>query len=583
MKLQTLTNALPIVAAAYGRKFNIPVQVGGTTASTNGNVIQIPEIRDDATSKTLAFGYLAHEAGHVRYTDFDLPRHIAPLGRHLENIIEDIRIEAEIIKAYPGTRTTLDAVIDTLIAEGKMSAVNATDKPVEIMSNGILALARHRYRQQPALANQAKQADRVMRKVLGSRFVHRLQGLMSDIPRLTSTADFIALAAKIVALIEEEASPEAEQSADDSEQDGESQDQSSDSNDQSAENDDQSPENDDQSSENSEQGAENSEQGGESQDQTAGNQDQSGNSQALSTENPEPSTQPKQFDVTPALQAALDATEAELPEDLFEAVAETLGNCPGYSPTLLPSLEQYAGDSQQGRLALNRVRVHSAKLTARLQGLIEAHTLEKSRAARRGRMLSAPHLHRAAVGDSRIFRIKERKVAPNTALHLLVDLSGSMAGGQDVIALDAAMALAVALETINGVSRAVSAFPGIYGEDEKLIRILSHGDHVAARSGAFVQRGRGGTPMTGALWFAAADLLARREERKVIITLTDGAPDDFTSAFKLINQATAVGIQIIGVGIGLDVSRLFPTAIRINDIADLKTELFRIAEQLLLN
>ena len=89
--------------------------------------------------------------------------------------------------------------------------------------------------------------------------------------------------------------------------------------------------------------------------------------------------------------------------------------------------------------------------------------------------------------------------------------------------------------------------------------------------------------MTGALWFAAADLLTRREERKVIITLTDGAPDDFTSASNLVKQATATGIQIIGVGIGLDVSRLFPTAIRINDIADLKTELFRIAEQLLLN
>jgi cobalamin biosynthesis protein CobT len=574
MHLNTLTNALPIVASAYGRKFGIPVQVGGTTASTDGTTIQIPEIRDDATSKTLAFGYLAHEAGHVRYTNFDLPRHIAPLGRHLENIIEDIRIEGEIIKAYPGTRTTLDAVIDALIADGKMSAVNATDKPAEIISNGILALARHRYRQQNALDHQAKAADRVMRKVLGSRFVHRLQGLMSEIPRLRDTADSIALAAKIVALIEDESSPDAEQSAENSEQDGESQDQSSDSNDQGGES-------QDQSSENSEQTGMSQAQGANHQDQSSDNDDQCGNSQALSTENPEPSTQPTQFDVKPALQAALDATEAELPDDLFEAVAETLGTHPGYSPTLLPSLEQYAGDSQQGRLALNRVKVHSAKLTARLQGLIEAHTLEKARATRRGRTLSAPHLHRAAVGDPRIFRIKEHKVAPNTALHLLVDLSGSMAVRRDVIALDAAMALALALETTNGVSRAVSAFPGIYAEDEKLVRILSHDDRVAARSGAFVQRGRGGTPMTGALWFAVADLLARREERKVIITLTDGAPDDFTSASKLINQATAAGIQIIGVGIGLDVSRLFPTAIRINDIADLKTELFRIAEQLL--
>ncbi|AFL72637.1 VWA domain-containing protein [Thiocystis violascens] len=532
MQRHTITNALPIVAAAYGRKFGIPVQVSGSHAWTDGTMIQIPEIRDDATSKTLAFGYLAHEAGHVRYTDFGLPRHLTPLGRHLENIIEDIRIEAEMIQAYPGTRTTLDSVIETLMADGRMSEVNATDKPVEILSNGILALARHRYRQQPALATQAKQADRVMRKVLGSRFVHRLQGLMSEIPRLTSTADSIALAAKIVALVEEEASPEAEP---DEEEEGTRQ----------------------------------------NQEQGANRQDQSGN-------NPDQSTQPKQVDVKPALQAALDATDAELPADLFESVAETLGKHSGDSPTLLPALEQYAGDRQQGQLALNRVKVHSAKLTARLQGLIEAHTLETRRSARRGRMLSTHHLHRAAVGDSRIFRLKERKVAPNTALHLLVDLSGSMAGGQDVIALDAAMALALALETTNGVSRAVSAFPGIDGEDEKITRLLSHDDRVSARAGAFVQRGRGGTPMTGALWFAVADLLARRETRKVVVTLTDGGPDDFTSAAKLVRQATVAGIQMIGVGIGLDVSRLFPVAIRIHDIADLKRELFQKAEQLLI-
>jgi cobalamin biosynthesis protein CobT len=88
--------------------------------------------------------------------------------------------------------------------------------------------------------------------------------------------------------------------------------------------------------------------------------------------------------------------------------------------------------------------------------------------------------------------------------------------------------------------------------------------------------------MTGALWFAAAELLARREARKVILTLTDGAPDDFASAVRLVRQATTAGIQMIGVGIGVDVSRLFLVAIRIDDIAELKGELFRKAEQLLL-
>ena len=55
--------------------------------------------------------------------------------------------------------------------------------------------------------------------------------------------------------------------------------------------------------------------------------------------------------------------------------------------------------------------------------------------------------------------------------------------------------------------------------------------------------------MTGALWYAAADLIPRREERKVILMLTDGGPDDWASAAEMIAKATAAGIEMIGIGI----------------------------------
>jgi len=70
--------------------------------------------------------------------------------------------------------------------------------------------------------------------------------------------------------------------------------------------------------------------------------------------------------------------------------------------------------------------------------------------------------------------------------------------------------------------------------------------------------------MTGALWFAAADLIPRREARKVMLVLTDGAPDEWDSAAEVIGKARAAGIEPIGVGIQQDVSWLFPVAIRID-------------------
>ena len=105
--LHTLRNALPIVAAALGRKLGVEVGVGGHEARTDGRRIQIPDIPDDPVSRDLAWGYLAHEAGHVRYTDFavyTLAAREGHLQEVLQNRIEDVRIERALARPYPGTR-----------------------------------------------------------------------------------------------------------------------------------------------------------------------------------------------------------------------------------------------------------------------------------------------------------------------------------------------------------------------------------------------------------------------------------------------------------------------------------------------
>ena len=62
--MKTLMGALPIVAAAFGRKFSVQVKVGGDQACTDGKVIQIPAIGEDPDAAILAWGYLTHEAAH---------------------------------------------------------------------------------------------------------------------------------------------------------------------------------------------------------------------------------------------------------------------------------------------------------------------------------------------------------------------------------------------------------------------------------------------------------------------------------------------------------------------------------------
>ena len=108
MKNKTLHNAFPIVAAAIGNRFGIKVSVGGDKAYTDGKAIQLPAYNgDDPDYQAVAWGLLAHEAAHIRYSDFTLAFGGSVLRRRLSGAIEDVRIEHELAKDFPGTRLTL--------------------------------------------------------------------------------------------------------------------------------------------------------------------------------------------------------------------------------------------------------------------------------------------------------------------------------------------------------------------------------------------------------------------------------------------------------------------------------------------
>ncbi len=586
MNQNNLMQALPIVAAAYGRRFGVKVYVGGTQACTDGKIIRIPELSHEPVAKTLAWGFLTHESAHLRFTDMQVFTRAAtngPLTRTVLNILEDVRIENAILGPYPGSVKTLDETLEWLVREGKTKAADEGDSPPTILCTFLLTMLRYRVRRQAILREPAGESERMLRKTFPASFVHRLLGLLGEVHGLDSTASAANLANRIVALVQVEAQepPPPEPEDDEAAGDQEPGDDEATG--------DQEP-GDDEAAREQEPGDGETAREQEPGDGETAREQEPGDDEAAREQEPDDdeaagAQAPGDDEAAgrSALRAILSAGQGDLPMDLFEEVAQELnGHTAGTYTPLLPSLEDYQGSQVLGNARLAAVKGESAKLAARLQGLVQAHDMAKTRAVRRGHTVSTRHLHRAAVGDDRIFQRKDTRAARNTAIHLVLDLSGSMEMGPDRIALDAAMALALALEPMRGVSCAATAFPGQDEDPSIVTRIKSHGDRVAARAGAFVQEARGGTPMTGALWYAAADLLARPEARKVILTLTDGDPDDWDSAKTMVGCATAAGIEMIGVGIGTSVDRLFPVAVQIGSVADLKGELFRIAEQLLL-
>lgn len=598
MHTKTLHQAMPIVATALARKFGVAVIVGGTQAQTDGQTIWLPDLPATSALRPVAWGFLAHEASHVRHTDmavFQSAGAASPLHQHLLNILEDIRIERAIRQSYPGTRATLEQVIDWMLAEGQLQVPEAEAHPARILTGFLLLALRARELGQRALIAQAAEAERVLRQTFPASLVHRLLGLMSRVGGLTSTAEAAALAAQIEALVEDEtATPPSGASEGDAPQSDETEDTAAGQGVAGA--DPQTAETD------AEQEAKASPTDGVTDasraedDHTASGdaelgldpevEDDAANGGPDADRAADESATVRPID---PVRQALAATADDLDGDLFEDARHRLGDmvADDAGPLLLPAAEEAQADPLYGQQLLAEAQATSRTLIARLQGLVQASRLDRPLPADRGRKLIPSRLHRAGVGEGRLFARKRARRTPNTAVHLLVDLSGSMARPVTSVlrayrvALDAALALALALDRMPGVSVAVTAFPGQAGDARTVTRLLQHGQRPAARAGAFGRSPRGNTPLAQGLWFAAADLLLRPEPRRLILTLTDGEPDDLALAGSVIAQCAQAGLELPALGIQHDVSALFRHSRVIETVEDLKPALFGLAERLL--
>lgn len=628
MRNQTLNNAFPIVAAALGNKFGVKISVGGDDVYTTGDRIHLPALdTDDSNIKDVAWGYLAHEAAHVRFTDFGEFRNAAtnPLRKHIVNILEDIRIERLMQMTYPGTKRTTEKVVEHLVQTGgfQMAAQGEQVHPAAILSQFLLFRLRNDILCQRALSSYADNAEALLEATFPVGAVTRLAGLLSEVPQLQVTRDCVRLADRILHMIEEE--HEKEQDKVRQQQQSSNQYDSEDPSSKSQpgqSNTDQDKDTTDTDSDNSQQDSpsqgDNSQldqdtadsqlaqQPGDSepddkdQDQSplfqpgdADDQDSQagrGHDNAIGS-NTDNSQDQDSEQLTQNLASVLSARDNDMPDDLFEAVKRLLGSQPRNcydADVCMPLAMDPERNPSLGNALMNRALTDSGKIRASLQGLVQSSRHDRPVLKRSGNRIDGRKLSRLVQGDSRVFERKHHHQAPNTAIHLLIDGSPSMKGsyGQNFrsrlidIAMASGMALALALEGIPGVNPAVTRFP--FGDTDNVVPLLKHGQKVRPNAPAFLAITSGGTPLHSALWYAAASVLATREERKVIMVLTDGQPDDDDAAKAIIRRCEATGIELIGVGICFDTSHLFGNSICINNASELRTEIFRISRDLLL-
>lgn len=575
---RAVMRSLPLVASVLGRKYGVKVEMGGADAYTDGKTIHLPAMPSEVPDTLLAMvrGFLDHEAGHVRETDFLALEHakLTPLEMHVWNTLEDWRVEHKLAAIFPGCRQNFDWLIGYIFGSEDRDELTAPAMNIlnwlllEVRSWDVHALSRQR----DTLAGQMDINFPGMRPKIE---------LMLKLVRTTcmSTQDAIKYAREIVRALDQYANPVSQSE----------------------------PSTEGQSQEAAPSAGGPSESLKRSAQSDPGGQDEK-NDRPEGADDPSPDegqdadadrdglSEPDDGDVLESVgvgevseharehvQRLLGAGEDALPQNLGSILAsvlkETSRDSVQSSIAVAVQTSKYAGplsgdDIQEARQACNALRT-------RLGGLLQAKVLARAAGGRRGR-LDTGQLHRLAVSDPRVFRIKAERVGIDTAVHILLDCSGSMVR-RIHLACQACYAVASALEA-SRINIAVTAFPGTQTPDgsySTIAPVIRHGQKVTPNLDLSPA---GGTPMGEALWWVMQEMLPLAEKRKLVLIVTDGDPDSVDCAIQAIEQGRRAGFEIYGIGITSQaiVGLLPGRSVVVNAMPELAPAMFTLLENAIL-
>ena len=510
--------AMPLVASMLGNKLGVKVVIGSSdTACTNGDTIFLPPlpVDDEGVLYPLVSGFIDHEAAHIRHTDLGMLKgmRLTPVEKYLWNAIEDWRVEHEIIKRYPGCREHFIWLIRHFFLKDTEEE-KAGENDSPAFSVLNYVLLTLRSWDVPELVRNCELEANIMQKYWpGLR--SSIDAIMRDIPaRCRSTQDSLDFAQNILRLIEQEATESPVLSPSITVQD---------------------------------------------------------NSERTQQE-------PQKGGVQQPLQELLQATEEEMPPSMGKQLSDMIsGQCsPKQRKGMSVAVTGKLSTTELPDTLIMEAQAISRALRTKLQGLLQSQILRRSSPSRHGK-LCGHGLYRIAVHDPRLFMKNEAVTGIDTAVHILLDISGSMTSRIE-LAGAACYSVALALAAIPGISVGVSAFPADYKEDvaATVYPLLRHGKRI---TNSFAAEAHGSTPMTEALWWVLGMLSTRPEHRKVVLVVTDGYPDDPETAKETIAAALRMGMDVLGIGIDAPaIISMIPGSENITDIRELAPAMFRLLQ-----
>lgn len=582
--------SLPIVAAALGNRCGVRIEMGGRVPATDGQTITLPFLELNQTELSSQevqnkereiLGLLCHECGHVRFTNMKAGSNaITSNFEHaVDNALEDVRIEKAMSAEYLGA--------EALFKAAHLPTVEELTKDMRLKGTQLIPLFLLAHAEQETLGRTwlsplTVQLRKRMERSFGTELTEALAGLAVSVDRATCTEEVQAIRKQVMALLKQ-----ASQSP---EQGSSSQPDQSEASEQSLQQAATTPR-DRSATEDTQEAGQGT---GQENPGNTGNADNTGNSAsgtgAAGDLMPELDERHRRKVV-----ALLENQDAKVrnPLDLSEAFAQIgkrnsgINVVPREFLDLDCNIRPQQGSSREGLRRLEQARADSVALRHALNGLVQSTARQNVRLCDRGRKLDSTKLTRLVVGNARVFRTKAERNMPNTAVHLLLDMSGSMGDEDGDLAVRTALGVLYGLQQIRGVNPALTVFPGTScgRYSYATCAVLKHGERIER-----VQPGeigsissRGGTPLVEALHAASIALQQTKENQKVVMLVTDGQISPCVCQ-DIVNHLQQSGVGVYGIQIGTvnHLSGLIPNSALINNLADLKSVLFGFAKQILL-
>ncbi len=525
IRIKDILNCLPLVASILGDRYGVQVLIGGKEACTNGKVIHLPSLPMDCEPELLALakGFTDHEAAHIRHTDFSVLKaaNLDPVTFNLFNCLEDWRVEKKLSGIFPGCRRNLNWLIRRFFVEQAQPRAGDDSPALAVLDYVLLTVRAWDVDEvTPARQNAAS--------IMGMHFPGLKEALDAILVKVyihcPDTASAVEYARQVAQCIRQWKP---------------------------------------------------SQQLHKPHENTTQIEQQGHPALSLEAEGPL-----RALSALP-LKALFHAEVQDLPQHIGEIMAIELASnsveAAGDALTVAVEGTRQATPlpAEQKLQALQA----SIALRTRLQGFLQAQTQRRCSIGRRG-TLHPNSLHRLRVGNARVFQKESEQQGLNTAVHILLDVSGSMAGAPINLAKQACFAVTTALSRIRGVNPAVTAFPATTATNS-VFPIMQHGQAVPD---LFDIRASGGTPLAGAMWWVLQNMLPLKEQRKMILVITDGMPDNPLAANNAIEVAQKLSFEIYGLGIRDEhITRLLPhTSKVVNDLPDLVPAMFAMLQVALL-